>query len=293
MFWSVLAALAVLVVVIVVLTSSKADPKRDERPDLERRIDEMERAAASLEASLAEIDNETAMEDRRDEGIALNYAGPQLGPDFEFGDAAVPLVIRYNDGAGQVTEREITVLRYTYGPTGGVLSAYCHYRGAKRTFYFTRIVSAVCAETGEHIQHLGPWLDAAYLSTAPGKAGSVLEKHADALDALFYVAKADGAFRAKEKASVIAFLRAVSHEVAIDTEIGDRIIAQLSRCATPSAIAYGKALSRLQAHTPAYRGQLLKAAKEMVASDKTVVHAENNALKRMAGAFGGNETTGC
>lgn len=245
----------------------------DDSGSLESRIEAMERRAAELEHQLAALDEE----DEQGEDSSLDWAANTNGPSFDMGDADIPLEIEYRDAGGRTSRREITVQRYRYAGARGHLSAYCHGRGAQRTFLFSRIKSAVDPLTGEVIAELGPWLDEHFEASPIGQAAGALDRHYAALTIMFYVAKADAAFRQREKAIMREFLidEGAQQEVAI------AILDTVSRWATPSAIAYGKALRALAPAPADYRLRVKRAAAALVASDKTVHHKESLALKRL------------
>ena len=57
------------------------------------------------------------------------------------------VTIVYEDANGEITERVITIMR----SEGNVITAFCHHRGALRTFRRDRVESAVDADTQEKI----------------------------------------------------------------------------------------------------------------------------------------------
>jgi hypothetical protein len=74
----------------------------------------------------------------------------------------VDLTITYHDRNSKITNREITVEKYSLTPDGGLLAAFCHLRKARRPFHFSRIQFAADRTDGTRIKDLGAWLDAKY-----------------------------------------------------------------------------------------------------------------------------------
>ena len=132
--------------------------------------------------------------------------------DDLYGEASRELVaelaITYCDRNGQITHRDITVEKYARTSDGGVLAAFCHLRQARRPFYFSRIQLAADRSDGAVIENLGAWLDERYEASPKGLRDRFIKDNEAALGALFFVSKADGAFRAKEKVVIRNFCAA-------------------------------------------------------------------------------------
>lgn len=188
------------------------------------------------------------------------------------------LEIGYRDANGQQTRRRIDTERYVHDGRDGILHAYCHMRHQRRSFKFARILDAVSLSTGEVINDLPSWLDAEYIQSDAGQVDAFTQEHEAALVALFYVAKADGAFRAPEK----QVLQDLFDEWGLYDPIHcDLLIKHMVQWAIPSAIAYGKALREVFLMPEDYQQQVYDAAQRMVGSKKTVRDTETRALERM------------
>lgn len=285
MWTAAILLLLVFGAVYVVMGKKRAPPPATR---LNMQIDAMEQRAAELEAQLAALDDQESLEELGDgDNAPQDDVGSEgwtrVAGKFFAREIAIPLQIEYLSGSGKATAREITVNGFRYGDDGGVMSAYCHLRGGNRTFYFKRIVRATDPATGAQISELGKWLDAQFLATTPGKAEALLDEHFDAVHSLLYVAKADRSYRAKEKEILAKCLAEVAGEK--PDEVIEMAVEATAQWSVPSAIAFGKALTNLSARPTAYRTAVLAAAKAMVDSDKTAVHAEDHAVKRMEKAF--------
>lgn len=195
----------------------------------------------------------------------------------------IDLQLVYLSVEGAVTTRTVTVERFTHDGNGGALLAFCHLRHSRRTFLFSRIQSAVDTSTGEIIGHLSRWLDARYVETPEGKADAFLNRHDAALSAFMHIARADGAFRAREKACIKDFCSANGLE---DEKAWAATIRELENWHVDTAIAYGRALRTTATMPRAYLEEVYATACSMVASDKKIYDSETHALKRMRREFG-------
>jgi uncharacterized tellurite resistance protein B-like protein len=123
----------------------------------------------------------------------------------------VNLQIHFTDRNGVQTERNVTSQRYSYNPDthNGVLYAFCHLRQGNRPFAFQRIQRATDLATGEIVMDLGAYLDKLYEGTAVFSVEQFLAQHDAAAFVLFSFAKADGAMRAKERAVILDWAKAL------------------------------------------------------------------------------------
>jgi hypothetical protein len=190
------------------------------------------------------------------------------------------LKIEYVDGDGVITNRAITTNFYTTESyNGGEINAYCHLRNHVRTFYFDRITKAADGlKSNIKIHNLKNHLDQLYAETTQGKAELFIEEHGGAFGVLFFIAKADGAFREKEK--IIIDIMCSIFGMA-DVTVRSRILAEMSNWRIPSKIAYGKDLKELLEKPELYRLRVWAAAKTMINSDKKVTDSETAALARL------------
>lgn len=189
------------------------------------------------------------------------------------------LEIEFKDKAGKETRREITVRRYILGDSDGVIDAFCHLRNANRPFLISRIQNATCLETGEIIKNIPQWLDQKYASTPAGQIDAILIEHAAALSCLQHVAKADGAFRAKEKDVVRLFLSRQAPDA--DPAHVKGAVEKVARWHRMSAIGFGQEIRELLEKPEPYRLDVLETARAIVGTQKTVHTDEAKAVKRL------------
>lgn len=199
-------------------------------------------------------------------------------------DLKVDLRIKYEDAQRQVTFRTVTVERFVRtSDTGGMMIAYCHLRQARRTFRFWRIQFAADLQNAQPITDVGQWLDTRYAESPLGQRDEFIVQHNGALGALLFVAKADEAFRAKERAVLAAFC--IETGGATDA-LAQMVVAFVSGWPIPSKVKFGQDLRSMLERPVAYRQAVLRTAESVVASDKTVRENETRALGRMSKELG-------
>lgn len=195
---------------------------------------------------------------------------------------AASLRITFCDRAGAVTTRDITVERYFADEKGGAMIAYCHLRNARRPFVFSRVREAIDTESGEVIHDLVGWLDNVYEASPAGARDRFLQKHADALLCLFFVAKADGAFHAREKSVVREFCAA---QGASDSALQEQLLDWTKEQPRMSKVAYGISLRAVAQQDRAYREAVLAASTKLAEATAGVHEEEAKALERMMREF--------
>lgn len=186
--------------------------------------------------------------------------------------------IHFIDKNDAHTDRLITTKRYVHDDKDGIVYAYCHLRASNRPFQISRISNPIDAETGEIIPNLMTFLDTQYTTSPAGKAEAFIEEHNAAFGALFFIAKADGAFRAKEKLVIDAMCAVFGMT---EITVRENVITQISGWYNPSKVEYGRDLKKMLAKPLLYRMRVYAAAKVMIASDKTAKETETAALSRM------------
>lgn len=276
MLWII--AIGAVVVILLLARKPRQDSNSAPAPDTSRQVAEIEQKIADLEAMIAQA--ESADGEILDESSEDDEAAP--AEFFDRGNGrtlTAEIEIDFKDRSGNKTRRHITTRSYQYNVNDGLIDAFCHLRNARRPFLFSRIEQATDLETGQVIGDLRAWLDEKYKLTPAARVDELLDEHWAGLSCLHYVAKADGAFRAKEKHIVRAFL--ARHSPNSDPDSIDQVIAELSSWYTMSAIGFGKEIRKLAEKPEAYRRDVLATAEAMVETDKTTHSAESNALKRL------------
>ena len=274
MLWLVLAfAAAVAVILWKVANKTQPPPRTSRAADTDTPVTLAIKAASESPAH--------AMSESRP-NVSLEKDAWEDWSDVLYAEASrelpAELTITYCDRNGQITHRDISVEKYATTKDGGVLAAFCHIRQARRPFYFSRIQRATNRIDGTIIKDLGAWLDERYEASPRGARDRFLREHEGALGALFFVAKADDAFRAKEKGVMRSFCATQGLH---DTEVQELVVDMVSRWVVPSRIAYGKDLRSLLERDEPYRRAVLEHAQAIVGTGRTVRDAEERAIERM------------
>jgi len=192
------------------------------------------------------------------------------------------LQIEYEDGAGNKTQRVVDVRQF--GPHGdsALLIGHCRMRNATRTFLTERISHCVDAETGETVENVYAFLLEKHKNSPEFSKEKLFENEYDVLRVLFYVGKADGQLRAAEKRVILESCQKLTG----DTRLTEKHINDLySAVDLPSIQAFKMAVGRLAKKGPEACEVLIKSAEDIVATQKTVHPAEQEALDYMRKRF--------
>ncbi|UUT14783.1 hypothetical protein NQ186_11600 [Pseudomonas zeae] len=114
------------------------------------------------------------------------------------------VLIKYQDGSGQITEREISDLRKEYDAN---IDAFCHTREESRTFNLDRIMHAVAPDTGEV---LNPY-QLVPLMRDPESLDSLTWKFRQAIKALKFFSLTTRGFAKRERKHVDAFVKSLAN----------------------------------------------------------------------------------
>ena len=186
------------------------------------------------------------------------------------------LAITYRDSNGSVTERQVRVREFDNEVYGGMMIGHCSLRDATRTFRFDRVQTAIDAETGEVISDLRFFLNTAYENSAERSVELLAEDYLDVMKVLFYVAKADGQFRKEEKVVVCEYAKKLTRDDRISIELVEPIFKEFGLL---SAQAFKLAVGRVFSSGGIDPVALAECCREIVATQKTIHHAEKDALE--------------
>jgi hypothetical protein len=193
---------------------------------------------------------------------------------------SVPLrvQIRYTDGQGQSSEREVDIRSYDDTTQIGQFEGFCHLRGAVRSFYFARVTRAVCVESGELIGDLRRHLNALWeQSTGPALRLLSQERKLD-LEVLLYMARADKAMRAPELEIITQYCRTTAGDERLGATEVRRL---LDYTAGATFHGFKIKLAQLLKDRPADALRVAQACRDIVATQKTVHTDEQMALDYM------------
>lgn len=192
------------------------------------------------------------------------------------------LRIKYTDRAGRKTER--TVDAYQFGGIGlnTLIIGHCNMRDATRTFRSDRIESCIDEETGEMVTDVRAYLQTKYDQSPNRTIDLLLEGEYDTLRVLLYVGKADGQLRAAEKAVIRDTCVAITKDSRLTDSTIDNLLANMD---VPTLQAFKLAVGRLAKRDRAAQVVVMTAAEKLIATQKTVHQAEQEALDYMKKRF--------
>lgn len=197
------------------------------------------------------------------------------------------LRIDYENGAGKRTERTVDVRQFGTDGYGNLLIGHCRMRNATRTFRTDRIKRCVDEETGEIVGDVYAYLREKYERSPESTRDKLYEEEYDTLRVLLYVGKADGQLRAAEKTIILETCRALANDSRITDTMIDELFTSLD---VPTLQAFKLAVGRLATKESEARTVLMKAAEEMVATQKTVHPSEKEVLDYMQKRLFGSAT---
>lgn len=199
--------------------------------------------------------------------------------------ARATLRLKYTDGAGRKTERTVDVRQFgAMGPTS-LLIGHCRMRNATRTFRTDRIQSCIDEETGEVVRDIRAYLLQRYEESPDKTKDLLLEGEYDTLRVLLYIGKADGQLRAAEKSVVKDTCIAITKDSRLTERAIDELFLSMD---VPTLQAFKLAVGRLAKRDTIARSIVMSAAEKMVATQKTVHQAEQEALDYMKKRFVNN-----
>ncbi len=196
--------------------------------------------------------------------------------------AKAKLRISYTDGASRRTERTVNVRQFGSMGPNALIIGHCNMRNATRTFRSDRIESCIDEETGEVVTDVRAFLQMKYDQSPDRTKDLLLEGEYDTLRILLYVGKADGQLRAAEK----AVIRETCIAITKDSRLTDRTIEEmLVNMDVPTLQAFKLAVGRIAKRDKTAQDVVMSAAEKMVATQKTVHNAEQEALDYMKKRF--------
>lgn len=192
------------------------------------------------------------------------------------------LRIVYEDGAGMKSQRVVDVRQFGADIYGGLLIGHCRMRNATRTFRTERIKQCIDEDTGEIIDDAYAYLLAKYKSSPEYIRDKLLEEEYDAIRVLFYVGKADGQLRAAEKQVILGACQSLANDSRLTEAHINDMYAEMD---LPSIQAFKMAVGRLAKRGPDICSNLINAAEDIIATQKTVHPSEKEALDYMRKRF--------
>lgn len=206
----------------------------------------------------------------KDNWEKFNFYGAQMLP------AKGEYHISYNDQKGLTTERDITIKR-AYDDSGKfAVDAFCHLRGAHRSFIDERIKHAVEIETGEIVKSVAQHAIAQYGETSEGKVWKAIGREMIALYLLAYVCRADGRMLKAERVIIADYLKRNCKDIELDDAELDKAIKTLG---APDYREFKRIVKKMTSLEELERlRDIADCAKRIVHTQKTIDPLEQTAL---------------
>ena len=193
------------------------------------------------------------------------------------------LFITFRDVEGKITERPITVQAVGSHLGEPTLVAFCRLRNGNRTFRISRIENCVDEESGEIIDGLYDYLHERYSSSVDASLDRAYNEAPDAIDALFYVAKADGQMRKPEREIIATFLQSLTGDNRVSESVVQKMMADWE---VPSLRTFKVSVGKVGNLSNEIQSLFKQGASDIVATGKTVTALEQEALDYIAKRLG-------
>ncbi len=183
--------------------------------------------------------------------------------------------IVYIDAQGQRSQRRITM--YSINETldhDYMIQAYCHERGAQRTFKLSRITELTDIETGEVFANPEKYFLDRYNESPIGIISKAFQEMEPEILVLSFVARADGYLREKERTIIQEYITRKSNKI-FDIALLDGEIRR-TYCESKD---FRESLRKLSKRTIEERTELLELAIAIVNTDKSPDPLELGAIE--------------
>ena len=192
--------------------------------------------------------------------------------------------ITYTDQSGLDTERDIDIKRVYSSGGEYAMAAFCHLRGAHRTFIDNRVKSATDLDTGEIVASVANHAIAQFKDTGEGRAIAAIDREWMAAAILSFVCRADGRMLKAERAVVADYFKRRCPDITQDEAELDKAIKTIGE---PDQREFKRIISDMKAAGDIERlRDILDCARRIVATQKTIDPMEAAALEILAGAVG-------
>lgn len=203
-----------------------------------------------------------------------SWEGTIYEADESFGVSA-NIKIKYTDSKGLFSERDVTVRNAGIMNGKKAIFGYCKLRNQSRTFIINQISECIDLDTGEFIQDVYAYLQEKYNSSPEKSMDEVVNNEQDILNVWVYIARADSQYRKEEKLVICNAIRALSGDSRITDEVINK---ELNSYKAISIHSFKLAIGRLSSRSDEIKNLISNTAKQIVETQKTVHHAEQEAL---------------
>lgn len=282
--WWLIGFMALCILLLVVIYAWQQSSKSiAQKAADDAVIRKMDAAVDSLAAELLDLDASADEGSLQSDHKEIIDTQEQLPPDPSVsGELALRLQFDYSDGEGRATQRTVDVKRFNVFSNECVVIGHCLLRGADRTFLMSRMSNIHDADQ-RPIDNLPQHLISAWEGTPDWSRQRLYSELEDSLQVLFYLARLDGAMRAKEASAITAFVVSCGHQPEFAAEVPD----VLRTYSTPTPRTFSLALGRLsRTATPLVKQQTIDAARAIIASKSQPKASETEALAKVETKLG-------
>jgi len=188
---------------------------------------------------------------------------------------SVLLNITYEDSKRNETNRTVKVISFNNQNYAGSFYRYCYLRENYTTFRFDRILDCANEETGEVIEDIQVYLNELFEELPKSFEDELLNNHSNIVKILYYVAKADGQFRKKEKEIIINYIQGITNNNNVSLE---DIEGLFKKASMPSLKEYKYAWSNLFYQKNIDLDKLKECCYSIVNTQKVITPEEQEAL---------------
>lgn len=188
------------------------------------------------------------------------------------------LHLNYQSGRGEQSARTVDVHSFGYYMDYIYFTGFCRKRQANRSFRTDRVLQCIDVQSGAAIDNIHSFLVEKYKSTPEYSIDILHDDEYDTLRILLYIGKADGFLMKPEK----AIIRNTCRMLVKDSRITDTMIDKMFKnLEVPTVQAFKLAVNRISKRDIETCTVILKAAQDMVATQKTVHPLEKDTLAFM------------
>lgn len=193
------------------------------------------------------------------------------------------LRITYFDADGQISRRDITLLKYARTRYDGrVLVAECHLRRRQRCFHVDQIYECFDRDAGKPIYDLVDDLDAKFDASPEGSVERLRRSWGCAIRIVLFIGRADGRLTRAERMIISGLCRFLVRDGRVTDALVDEMLdAQMK----PDLGDFETAVNELATRDFVSRMAVLRGAELILATDKTVTELERRSLEALRSAM--------
>lgn len=159
------------------------------------------------------------------------------------------LAFRYTDSNGATTSRQIRTKAFVPGLNDDhLVLGFCNYRKANRSFATSRMRDVVDLDTGECLDDIDAFLNAAYEASDYKKLDDFIDDRMNVVECLLYTARLDGNLTKPQKTIIYDYVRKVSGAPFVTDTVIQSVIKDFAEDLSPQN--FRKLLKQMQKEMP-------------------------------------------